>query len=44
MEISELELARREEFSKSKSDKDALELNDLQLTLIGGGGGDVIFF
>ena len=43
MEINNLEVQALRESSDKASDEVTKELNDLQLALIGGGGGEVVF-
>ncbi|MEO5692603.1 MAG: hypothetical protein ABIQ72_05725 [Usitatibacter sp.] len=44
MEFTNIEVSRVEELSHQAAEQQMHELNDLQLALIGGGGGEVIFF
>ncbi len=43
MEFTKTEIALVEEATKEASQQDVRELSDLQLALVGGGMGDVIF-
>ena len=44
MDLTEVELSRVEELSERAAEAQVRELNELQLALVGGGGGEVIFF
>jgi len=43
MEINKLEVTALQEVADKASDDVVVELGELQLALVGGGGGDVVF-
>jgi len=44
MEFTNIEVSRVEELSEKIAEHHLHELNELQLALVGGGGGEVVFF
>jgi len=43
MEINKLEVTALQQVTEKASDDVVMELSELQLALVGGGGGDVVF-